>query len=313
VPLDPLLLPHLDALNSLRFGSPGVDLADGMQGESASDGSELVEPAPDVQDKTDHRVRVSRGEITVRVYTPFGSGPFPAHLHFHGGGFWLGMLEQSATKCCETAQGAGCVVVAVGYRLAPKHKFPVAPEDCFRAFTWVIDNAADLGIDARRVSVGGVSAGANLAAVVTLMTRDRGGPPLVLQVLEVPVTDLTLSFPSMTEYGTGYVLTKEACARNARLYLAEPDQATDPYASPYFADDLSGLPPALVVTAEFDPVRDEGEAYAHRLEAAGVAVTSVRMRGHVHGSMAFTKLLPSAREHRALVHAALREAYRQRV
>jgi acetyl esterase len=115
----------------------------------------------------------------------------------------------------------------------------------------------------------------------------------------------------MTEYATGYVLTREACARNARLYLAEPDQATDPYASPYFADDLSELPPALVVTAEFDPVRDEGEAYAHRLEAAGVAVTSVRMHGHVHGSMAFTKLLPSARAHRALVHAALRDAYRQ--
>jgi acetyl esterase len=143
------------------------------------------------------------------------------------------------------------------------------------------------------------------------MARDRGGPSLVFQVLEVPVTDLTLSFPSMTENGSGYVLTKEACARNARIYLAHPDQATDPRASPYFAEDLSRLPPALVVTAEFDPVRDEGEAYAHRLEDAGVTVTLVRMHGHIHGSMAFTKLLPSAREHRTLVHAKLREAYRQ--
>jgi acetyl esterase len=115
----------------------------------------------------------------------------------------------------------------------------------------------------------------------------------------------------MRENGSGYVLTKEACARNARLYLADPGQATDPYASPYFAEDVSRLPPTLVVTAEFDPVRDEGEAYAHRLEGAGVAVTLVRMRGHIHGSMAFTKLLPSAREHRTLVHTKLREAYRQ--
>ncbi|MDQ1477627.1 MAG: acetyl esterase [Actinomycetota bacterium] len=307
VPLDPLLVPHLGAMNALRFG------ADGMHGEAAGDRSELAEAAPEVAGTTDHRVPVAGGEITVRIYTPFGSGPFPAHLHLHGGGFWVGMLEQSDTKCRETAQGAGCVVVAVGYRLAPKHKFPVALEDCFTALEWVVANAAELGIDVSRLSVGGVSAGANLATVVTVMARDRGGPPLVFQVLEVPVTDLTLSFPSMTEYGTGYVLTEEACARNARLYLADPDQATDPYASPYFADDLSGLPPALVVTAEFDPVRDEGEAYAQSLEAAGVAVTSVRMRGHVHGSMAFTNLLPSAREHRALVHASLRAAYRQPV
>ncbi|MCU1467368.1 MAG: hypothetical protein JWM72_3296 [Actinomycetia bacterium] len=312
MPLDPLLLPHLDAMNGSRFGAADAGLADGMPVDPATGLSELVEAAPEVAGITDHRVPVAGGEITLRIYTPFGSGPFPAHLHLHGGGFWLGMLAQSDTKCCETAQGAGCVVAAVGYRLAPEHKFPVASEDCFAALNWLADNAAALGIDARRLSVGGVSAGANLAAVVTLKARDRGGLSLVFQVLEVPVTDLTLSFPSMTEHGTGYVLTKEACARNVRLYLADPGQATDPYASPYFADDLSGLPPALIVTAEFDPVRDEGEAYAQRLEAAGVAVTSVRMRGHFHGSMAFTNLLPSARAHRARVHASLREAYRRR-
>jgi acetyl esterase len=156
-----------------------------------------------------------------------------------------------------------------------------------------------------------VSAGGNLAAVVALMARDRGGPPLAFQVLEIPVTDLTLSFPSITENGEGYVLTKESCARYVRLYLADPAQATHPYASPYFAGDLSRLPPALVVTAEFDPVRDEGEAYARRLESAGVAVELVRMNGHIHGSMAFTKLMPSARAHRERVHARLRDAYRR--
>jgi acetyl esterase len=307
VPLDPLLLPIIDAMNAARFGSA---LAPAETG-SVADGPELADDAPGVAGVTDHRIPVTGGEITVRIYTPFGSGPFPAHLYFHGGGFWLDTLDQSDRKCRATANGAGCVVAAVAYRLAPRHKFPTAPDDCFAALEWLVDHADELGIDASRVSVGGVSSGANLATVVALITRDRGGPPLVFQVLEVPVTDLTLSFPSMVENGRGYVLTEDACARNARLYLADPSQATDPYASPYFADDLTGLPPALIVTAEFDPVRDEGEAYARRLVAAGVSVTAIRMAGHIHGSMAFTKLLPSARDLRELVHEQLREAYRR--
>lgn len=306
VPLDPLLLPILDALNAMRFGSETAPDAAG----AAISAPALVDDPPEVAAVTDHRVPVPGGEITVRVYTPFGGGHFPAHLYFPGGGFWLSTLDQSDGKCRETANGVGCVVAAVGCRLAPRHKFPIPPEDCFAALQWVVDNAHELGIDARRISVGGVSSGANLATVVALLTRDRGGPTLVFQVLEVPVTDLTLSLPSMVENGTGYVLTRDACARNARIYLADPAQASDPFASPYFADDLAGLPPALVVTAEFDPVRDEGEAYARRLEAAGVPVTAVRMAGHIHGSIAFTKLLPSARDLRQLVHERLRAAYR---
>ncbi|MDQ1456985.1 MAG: acetyl esterase [Actinomycetota bacterium] len=313
MPVDPLLQPVIDAMNAQLFGSAkaGAELEAGMPVAAAPGLGTLADDAPEVASIADHRVPVPDGEITVRMYTPFGTGPFPVHLFLHGGSFWLGTLDESEARCRETAQSAGCVVAAVGYRLAPKHKFPTAPEDCFGALRWLVDNAVALGVDAGRVSVGGVSAGGNLAAVVALMARDRGGPPLAFQVLEIPVTDLTLSFPSITENGEGYVLTKESCARYVRLYLADPAQATHPYASPYFAGDLSRLPPALVVTAEFDPVRDEGEAYARRLESAGVAVELVRMNGHIHGSMAFTKLMPSARAHRERVHARLRDAYRR--
>jgi acetyl esterase/lipase len=313
VPVDPLLQPVLDAMNAQQIGSAkkSAELEAGIQVATAPGLGALADDAPEVATIVDHRVPAPDGEFTVRVYTPFGTGPFPVHLFLHGGSFWLGALDESEARCRETAQSAGCVVAAVGYRLAPKHKFPTAPEDCFGALRWLVDNAVALGVDGGRVSVGGVSAGGNLAAVVALMARDRGGPPLVFQVLEIPVTDLTLSFPSITENGEGYVLTKESCARYVRLYLADPAQATHPYASPYFAVDLSRLPPALVVTAEFDPVRDEGEAYARRLESAGVAVELVRMNGHIHGSMAFTKLMPSARAHRERVHASLRDAYRR--
>jgi acetyl esterase len=315
VPIDPLLQPVLDAMNAAPTASMGsaAEFEAGIHLATATGAYALAEEAPEVASIADYAVSMPDGEISVRIYTPFGSGPFPAHLFLHGGGFWLGMLDESDARCRETAHGAGCVVAAVGYRLAPKHKFPTAPEDCYGALEWLFGNAAALGVDRQRVSVGGVSAGGNLAAVVALMARDREGPPLLFQVLEVPITDLTLSFPSITENGDGYVLTKESCARYVRLYLADPTQATNPYASPYFAGDLSRLPPALVVTAEFDPVRDEGEAYARRLESAGVAVTLVRLQGHIHGSMAFTKLMPSARDHRELVHASLRDAYRRSV
>src|SRR5438105_4403897 len=223
-------------MHAQLFGSAnaGAELEAAMSAAAAPGLGTLADDAPEVASIIGHRVPVPDGEITVRMYTPSGTGPFPVHLFLHGGSFWLGTLDESEARCRHTANSAGCVVAAVGYRLAPKHKFPTAPEDCFAALRWLVDNAPALGVDAARVSVGGVSAGGNLAAVVALMARDRGGPPLVFQVLEIPVTDLTLSFPSITEKGEGYVLTKESCVRYVRLYLADPAQATDPYASPYF-------------------------------------------------------------------------------
>jgi acetyl esterase len=182
---------------------------------------------------------------------------------------------------------------------------------CYSALLWTVAHADELQIDPSRVSIGGGSAGGDLAAVVAMMARDRDGPPLVLQVLDIPVTDLTMSCPSVVENGEGYLLTREAIEQYVDLYLEDPSDAKNPYASPLLAEDLSGLPPAIVMTAEFDPLRDEGEAYAARLAAAGVPVTHRRWLGHVHGSSGMTGLLTSACEWRSEVIDAMRAAYQK--
>jgi acetyl esterase len=271
----------------------------------------LGDDGPEVADITDHRVPVDGGEITVRVYTPHGTPPFPGHLNIHGGGFWLGTLDHFDAGCRSLAEDAGCVVASVDYRMAPEHKFPVAAEDSYAALGWLVDRAGTLGVDRSRVSVGGGSAGGNLSAVVALMARDRGGPPLVFQLLEIPVTDLTMSYPSIMENGEGYLLTRAGMQQLVGYYLATPADATNPYASPIFAEDLSGLPPGLIMTAECDPLRDEGEAYGARLQAAGVPVTVRRWAGQIHGSQHMSKVLPAeAKEYHDMVVAALQGAYR---
>jgi acetyl esterase len=314
MPLDPALVPIVEAVNENPPASDPTqtvqqqrDVAHGYMQQSFV---ALGEPAPEVGAIDDRTVPVDGGEIAVRVYTPKGSGPFPAHVYFHGGAFWLGELDHFDTGCSELCAGAECVVVSVDYRLAPEHKFPTPVEDCYAALLWTVAHADELGIDPARVSIGGGSAGGNLTAVVAMMARDRGRPPLVLQVLDIPVTDLTMSCPSVVENGAGYLLTREAIEQYVDFYLEDPDDAKDPYASPLLADDLSGLPPAVVMTAEFDPLRDEGEAYAARLADAGVPVTQKRWLGHVHGSVAMTAIVPSAREWRDEVVEALRAAYR---
>jgi acetyl esterase len=269
----------------------------------------LTAPGAEVAGISEQCVAVDGGSIRARVYTPRGSGPFPAHLYLHGGGFWMGAPEMFDPQCQDLAAGAGCVVVSIDYRLAPEHKFPVPLEDCYAGLLWTASHSRELGIDASRISVGGGSAGGGLSASVALLARDRSGPRLVLQVLEIPVTDLTMSQPSVRENGSGYMLTREGMEQYVGYYLARPEDARHPYASPLLAGDLSGLPPALVMTAEFDPLRDEGEAYARRLVAAGVPTTLRRWPGHIHGSMGFTKLLASAREYRDQIVASLRQAY----
>jgi acetyl esterase len=313
MPVLPALQPILDAMAA----SPAAP-ADATVAEARATAHAMMEmsfsalslPGPDVASQADHQVPVDGGEITVRVYVPEGTAPFPCHLYIHGGGFWLGNLEMSDDFCRAVAVGADCVVVSVDYRLAPEVRFPVPAEDCYAALRWVVDHADELGVDASRISVGGGSAGGNLSAVTALIARDRGGPALVFQVLEIPVTDLTMSSPSVQENGEGYLLTRNAMAQYHDYYLGPDGDAKDPYASPLFADDLTGLPPALVMTAEFDPLRDEGEAYAARLEEAGVPVTLTRWAGQFHGSQMMGKLIPDeAAAYLDQVCAALREAY----
>lgn len=310
--VDPRIQAILDAAASAPPRGPAASIAearafaDEMMGQTFM---ALAEPGPEPAKVTDQTVPVAGGQIMVRVYRPFGDGPFPGHVYFHGGGFWVGNLDSFDPSCRALSAGTGAVVVSVDYRLAPEYKYPTAAEDCYAALGWTVDHAADLEIDSSRLSIGGGSAGGNLAAVVALMARDRGGPPVIFQLLEIPVTDLTMSQPSVTTNGEGYLLTRAAMAQYRDYYLADPAQANEPYASPLLAPDLSGLPPALVMTMEYDPLRDEGEAYARRLAEAGVPTTQKRWEGHIHGSTVFTKLVPSARQCQDEVIAALRQAY----
>ena len=264
------------------------------------------EPCPSEREFT---APVQGGEITLRAYAPVQAPEKRAcYVYFHGGGFWLGTLDQFDGPCRQIARAAGCVVVAVDYRLAPEHKFPVAAEDSYAALLWIVEHARELGVDPGRVAVGGGSAGGNLAAVVALMARDRGGPQLALQVLEIPVTDFTnlepLGFPQ-----EGVVVPNNKGHYRA-FYLNDESEAQNPYASPLLASELGGLPPALVMCCEYDTLAPEGEAYARRLAEAGVPVDYVCWPGQFHGSAGLAALIPQeAAAYKAKVAGALRSAF----
>jgi acetyl esterase len=264
---------------------------------------------PEPATVTERTIPANGADVPVRIYRPDREGPLPAHVYIHGGGFWLGSLDSCDNPCREISVGAGALVLSVGYRLAPEHPFPTGPEDCYAALCWLIEHAEELGVDPSAISIGGESAGGNLAAVVALMARDRQGPSLVLQVLGIPVTDLTMSQPSVTDLGTGYLLTRAGMEEYRSHYLSRDEDMFHPYASPLLAPDLGSLPPALVMTMEYDPLRDEGEALARRLVEAGTPTRHIRWLGHIHGSALFTRIMPSAREYHRTVIESLRAAY----
>ncbi|NQV23872.1 MAG: alpha/beta hydrolase [Rhodopirellula sp.] len=226
-------------------------------------------------------------EIPVRIYWPGSSAgsksPRAALVFFHGGGWVLGNLDAYDHLCHALANAGDCVVVSVDYRLAPEHRFPAAADDCYAATVWTAQHAEELGIDPRRIAVGGDSAGGNLAAVVSLMDRDRRTSHVAYQVLIYPITDSNLETPSYIENGEGYFLTTERMAWFWDLYLNDPSESVNPYAAPLQAESLAGLPPAYVMTAEFDPLLSEGDAYADRLEAADVTVERELYDGQIHG------------------------------
>lgn len=227
----------------------------------------------------------SGGTIPARAYRPATGGPHGTVVMLHGGGFALGDLETHDEAARRTCAGADALVVSVDYRLAPEHPFPAGVDDAETATRWTAERARDLGGDPDRLIVTGDSAGGNLAAVVARRFRDGGGPALVGQALVYPVTDMRAGdrWPSRRTAATGFGLTREAMDWFARLYLEEEAHAAHPDASPIVAGDLSGLPPAFVLTAEFDPLRDEGDAYARRLTEAGVEVDHHTLPGTIHG------------------------------
>jgi acetyl esterase len=250
------------------------------------------------------------GEIPVRIYTPEGQGPFPVLVYFHGGGFVLCDLDTHDGSCRSLCRGAQVVVVSVDYRLAPEHGFPAGPEDCYAATRWVADNAAGIGGDASRIAIGGDSAGGNLTAVVALMARDRKGPALRFQLLIYPVTDFDFGTASYRENAEGYFLTTSMMKWFWGHYLSDAADGASAYASPLRAEDLSGLPPALCITAGYDPLRDEGEAYAEKLRAAGNDVVLSRYPGMIHGFFGMDAVLDEAKRAIGEASDALRKALR---
>jgi acetyl esterase/lipase len=257
----------------------------------------------------DRQIPGPAGRIPVRIYTPEGKGPLPVLVYFHGGGWVLGDLETHDGTCRSLANAAGCIVVAVDYRLAPEHKFPAAPEDCYAATKWVVLNASSFGGDPARIAIGGDSAGGNLTAAVALMAADRGAPTFVYQLLIYPVTNFSLDTPSYRENADGYLLTKDAMQWFWKHYLQTDDDGQNPYASPSRARDVRRVPPAIVITAEFDPLRDEGEAYAARLREAKVPVEVKRYNGMIHGFFSLGHVMEQGKKAVAEAAAGLRAAF----
>jgi acetyl esterase len=233
----------------------------------------------------DRTVPGPAGEVPVRIYSPAGTelGPLPALVWFHGGGWVLGSLDSADFVCRGIANRAGCRVISAEYRLAPEARFPAAVDDCFAVTRWIADHAADLHVNPNRIAVGGDSSGGNLATVVAQLARDSGGPSLAFQVLVYPITNHDFDTRSYRDYGDGYFLTKDAMVWFWTHYLGESGDGRSPLASPLRAATLAGLPPAIVVTAEFDILRDEVEAYAARLRADDVPVELLHYDSQIHG------------------------------
>jgi acetyl esterase len=261
--------------------------------------------APKAPELAEIRLHVFPGPLAVRAYRPLKQEKLPALVYFHGGGWTIGDLDTHDVLCRQLALGARCAVFSVDYRLAPENPFPAALEDCLAATKHVVAQAATFNIDATRVAVGGDSAGGNLAAVISLYMPQA----LAFQLLIYPATDQRCDFPSHRENGEGYLLTREAIEFFRACYLPNRDHWSDWRASPLLAKSHAGLPPAFILTAGYDPLVDEGRAYAEKLAAAGVELTYRDYPDMVHGFLLFGGVLDSANDAVAECCAALRQAF----
>jgi acetyl esterase len=254
------------------------------------------------------------GSIPLRLYRPVeaaASTCLPVLVYFHGGGWVIGDLDTHDVLCRQLAAESGASVVSVDYHLAPEHKFPAAVDDAWAATRWVVAHASELNVDAERLAVGGDSAGGNLAAVVALLARDHGGPPIRLQALLYPVTDSNTETASYRDLADGFLLTRESMKWFFNHYLKTEADGADWRVAPLRAPSLAGVAPALIVTAGFDPLRDEGEAYARRLREAGVRVDAVCFGGMIHGFAPMGRLIQTGNRAVSLVAGSLRHALRQ--
>jgi acetyl esterase len=310
MPLDPVAKAMLDGMRSMgiELYTPGITA---VQMRQQMVDRKVPTPVKEVAAVEDRVVVGADGnEIPVRIYRPaVGGEPLPVVVFFHGGGWVIGGIDSHDGTVRSLVDQTGAVFVSVDYRLAPEHPFPAAPEDCYAATRWVAEHADELNVDASRLAVAGDSAGGNLAAVVPLMARDRGGPSIAFQLLVYPCTDFDMEkYPSMTENAEGYFLSQDVMVWFYDCYVTDDAHRSNPYAAPITSPDLAGLPPALVITGEFDPLRDEGEAYGKRLAEAGVPTTVTRYDGMIHGFFSMDLVLHQGKDAQAQASAALREA-----
>jgi acetyl esterase len=309
MPLDPdaqTLLDMVRAANRPAFETVGAAEARLLY----MAGRRVLAPEPmPVAETLDMTMPGPGGPIPLRLYRPSADDRLPVLVFFHGGGWVVGDIETHDTVCRHLANRAECAVISVDYRLAPEHKFPAAVEDSYAAALWVADNAAALGVDPARLAVGGDSAGGNLAAAVSLMARDAGAPRICYQLLIYPATDAAMRHDSIARFAEGYVLTRSTMRWFYEQYLRDPSDAADWRVSPLVAPDLAGLPPALVLTAGYDPLCHEGDAYAARLAAAGVPVEHRRFAGQIHGFATNGKIIRAAESALDAAAAALKQAW----
>jgi acetyl esterase len=300
--LDPQARALLDLI--ARLGRPTYDQLPVAEGRRLyRETRDAMQPAaPDLAVVKDLTAGGPAGPIPLRVYRPDPVATLPALIYFHGGGWVIGDLDTHDVLCRQLADQAGVAVVAVDYRLAPEHPFPAAVDDAWAATRWIAAHAAELGIDPGRLAVGGDSAGGTLSAVVTILARDHGGPALKFQLLIYPATDMKGGTASHVAFADGYLLTATLIRWFSGQYLRGDGDVRDWRASPLAAGSLAGVPPALVMTAGFDPLCDEGEAYARRLREAGVTVDYLCYGGMIHGFLPMGRMLDTA--NRAVSHAA---------
>jgi acetyl esterase len=308
MPLDPQFEKMLQRMNSM----PGFSM-DSLTPQALrsmmNQGANFPRKVEKVKKVEDRILPLEGREIPIRVYTPEGEAPYPALVYYHGGGFVIGDLNISDSICRNLANAAGCVVISVDYRLAPEHKFPAAVEDAYDSVQWIASHAEEFDIDPNRIAVGGDSAGANLSTVACIIAKERNTPHIVYQLLIYPGTGYEGEEPpSMRENAKGYLLSVDMLKWFHKHYL--PDgQERNPYAYPILYSDVSGLPPAMIVTAEYDPLRDQGKAYADKLQKNGVEVLYKNEEGLIHGFANYHMFVKKAQESLDEMAAQLRRVF----
>ncbi|WP_460423080.1 alpha/beta hydrolase [Pseudomonas sp. ZL2] len=306
MPLDKQIAAVLEPFSAR--GEPDYDQLDAAQYRQYADHLLPPIPGPVMAEVRDLRVAGAAGELDARLYRPLDQDNLPLLVFFHGGGFVIGTLETHDHLCRALASATGAVVVSIAYRLAPEARFPAAPLDCYAATCWLVEQAGSLRVDGSRLALAGDSAGANLAIAVSRLAAQHQGPRIRYQCLFYPVTDGRCDSASYQAYGEGYLLSRAMMAWFWRSYLQRPEQVEDPLASPLLAESLSGMPATTLITAEYDPLRDEGEAFAERLQRAGVATRVERCAGMVHGFISMTAFVERAGTTLAGAAADLRRA-----